>query len=268
MNQKLRCCKLTINSMLKHIRNDLVDGTITIAIIGLFLTIILTGCKSKIIQNEPITQNPGIPVETQETAGQAGSDDRSSPTIEANLELKREYFELMKDLDYMRFFSNFSAPDEIPEDELVVFGFSKAAEDGKTFSVDGYSGVKAVDIIPYIEKYFKRIIIGKKDTKLFKYDEKAEQYIATGWSFDGAPLHYLTELKQNDDGSLTAIFDVYYFGESDFENIPEDYYISDTTSIPSHIAHAKAQGTFYRREQNGRAFIQMISYKKLNDENS
>lgn len=225
-----------------------------IAAILMIFVLALTSCDKKIPSNEVIA-----PVENGKNTEQAET---------RYFELRKEYFELMGDLDNIRYFSNFTSQEEILEDELVLFGFMKASRDGKGFLVDEYSCVKLEDIIPYTEKYFNRKIIGKKDTSYFTYNKEKGYYKATGWDFHGAEPHYLTEILYNSDGSITAAFDVYYFGELDLENqFPKDY-ISDTSLIPSIIKHVRAESTFYIKEQDGKKYIQVISYKRFNSKAS
>lgn len=239
-------------------KRSFVIGVFVIAVIVVIATVKLTRDNTK-------TPAANVPTEIQNTTGQ-GETEKKLPQVDAaELELKKDYYNLMKDLRYMRYFSNFSNPSEIPENELVLFGYEKAACDEKTFLVDDYWRVKFDDINPYIKKYFNRTIISKKNTDCFNYDANKDEYVPTGWSFDGAEPHYLTDISYNSDGSITAVFDVYFFGELDLDTSPENY-ISDTSLIPSDIKHTKAESTFYRVEKDGKTFLQMISYKRLNED--
>lgn len=249
-----------IKSKIKSITNCkkkvITISAFAIAVIALIVVISVKNSSNKISENNSIKTNSN----TQNAS-------ELTQTNEVPLELKKEYFYLMKDLENMRFFSNFSNPNEISEDELVLFGYMKASRDEKTFLRNDYWNVKFIDITPYIEKYFNRTIIGKKRTSYFNYDASTEEYVPTGWSFfDGSDPHYLKELSHNSDGSITAVFDVYFWGE-DLDISPEDY-IFDTSLIPSDIKHVKAESTFYRREQNGQTYLQLISYKRQNNDAS
>jgi hypothetical protein len=101
-------------------------------------------------------------------------------TAEEQPKLRKEYYDLLNDLDNMRYFSDFSAPDEIPEDELVLFGYMKAIDD-ETRPAEERQSVTVADINAYLIKYFNRTIAGKRDTGYFDYDADTGEYIPTGW---------------------------------------------------------------------------------------
>jgi hypothetical protein len=246
------------------IRHRYAMNNYTIVIITVIVLLALSGCSTKQSGNISVTPSVSIPTEATKVAEPSVAQENKTQENAISYEQRKEYFALMKDVGNLQFLSNFSSPLEIKEDELVLFGYMKASEDKKTFSVDGYRRVRFNDITPYIKKYFNCTITGKRNTNLFTYDTAKDEYVPKGWGFDGAQPHYLCELTKNNDGSFKAVFDVYFFSEGDLEKSPEDY-ISNIGSIPADINHIKAESTFYIREQEKKKYIEFISYKRLNN---
>lgn len=178
------------------------------------------------------------------------------------LELRKEYYYLLKDLDNMIFFRNFSTPENIPAEDLLLFGYTKASESG---SLDKSGGVELSVINTFTKKYFNRTLTGSIKNGYFSYDANADRYIPTGWDLNVFQPHYLVKISNNIDGTITANFEVYLFSESDILDKFPDEYIADTSLIPSQIKHELAECTFYRKSDNGRTYLQMVSYKRQND---
>lgn len=184
------------------------------------------------------------------------TDEQATQHSQSQEQLNTEYYYLMKDVSNMLFFSDFTKPEDISADELLLFAYSKA----ETGMLDQSGGLKANDFKIIIKKYFNLDITNQLNSSYFTYDANNDSYIPTGWSFDGTIPHYLISQTKNPDGSVTATFDVFEFSDSD--QLFGEQFISDPTKIPTYIKRGRAKCTFYRKSDQGKTYLQIISYNR------
>jgi len=177
--------------------------------------------------------------------------------VQITQELQQEYLALLQDVDDMRYFSSFSTPEAIAEDELILFGYRKAGQRGLSGSAS------RAEITWHCQKYFERSVEKQASTALFVYDETQDVYQPAGWSISGAQPHFLQELIENQDGSLTARFDVYLFSEQaliDQQGIP-----ADPTRISSEIEKIEAKAQFKLLEKDGQPYLCFLAYERYGE---
>lgn len=242
-----------------HKKKVIIGIILSLAVITIGAVAVLINANPKPTLIAPDTKKPSK-IQNTSKDSQMNQQELSSE----QLKLRTEYYYLLKDLDNMRFFSDFPLSENIPVEELLLFGYMKALEAGWQ---DDSGAVKLANVNTFTEKHFNRTLMSNIDTSYFTYDANGDSYIPTGWDFHGSDPHYLARISNNPDGSVTAIFDVYLFGESDIlDNKSPEEYISDTSLIPPELKHLQAESSFYRKAYNGKTYLQMLSYKRLYDE--
>ncbi|MDD4627475.1 MAG: hypothetical protein PHP87_10415, partial [Syntrophomonas sp.] len=204
-----------------HKKKVIIGIILSLAVITIGVVAVLINANPKLTLITPDTNKPSKMQNTSED-GQMNQQKLSSE----QLKLRTKYYYLLKELDNMRFFSDFSLPEKIPAEELLLFGYMKALEAGWQ---EDSGAVKLANINTFTEKHINRTLSINIDTSYFTYDANGDSYLPTGWDFHGSEPHYLARISNNPDGSVTAVFDVYLFGESDIlDNKSPEEYIADT----------------------------------------
>lgn len=198
----------------KHLATA-VTGPILLLIL-LVLVLIPAGCIKSPAETGAADQTP-VPVsqepQPRPEPGQ-GEQTQGKQTVDpATVEKYYDYFAASR---HPIFNFNSEVDDEILDDNLMFFAILNLPN----YSYEQGNTKEEIDAV--LIKYFGRTV-NNYVTAFSEYVPGTDRIRATGWDFHGGNCLVLTELKEEDDGSLTGRFDVYHVPEMYFEDHPGDW---------------------------------------------